>query len=72
MSGIQISNILNLPNHDVLLEDVIIMPPIVGLGRLQGRTTGSFQTSSTDFAKANRNKNQEFFSENKVILKPKF
>ena len=40
-SGIQVSKSLNLPNYDLTLEDVEVMPKLVGLGRLQGRTTGS-------------------------------
>ncbi len=40
-SGIQIAKTLNLPNYDVVLEDIIVLPKLVGLARLQGRTTGS-------------------------------
>lgn len=42
-SGIQISKSLNLPNYDLTLDDIILMPRLVGIGRLQGRTTGALQ-----------------------------
>jgi hypothetical protein len=40
-SGIQISKKLNLPNYDLSLADIELQPVLVGLGRIQKRTTGS-------------------------------
>jgi hypothetical protein len=40
-SGIQISKRLNLPNYDLSLADIELQPPLVGIGRIQKRTTGS-------------------------------
>jgi hypothetical protein len=34
MSGIQIAKNLNLPNYDITLEDVNLIPKLVGLGRI--------------------------------------
>ena len=46
MSGIQVSKQLNLPNYDLNLEDVEVMHKIVGIGRIQGRTTGSLRPNT--------------------------
>lgn len=44
-SGIQICKRLNLPNYDLTLADIEIQPALVGIGRVQKRTTGALPGS---------------------------